>query len=85
MSTGAIRRGYCSIHSEIEVDSELVVQDFLVDGIEIEVEGVSQQLHIVVERGVEQGRVVGVDGDGDSGGMERRQGMVGYKSFYPPA
>ena len=48
------------------------IQDDLVDGIEVEVEGIGQQLHLVVERSVEQRRIIGVDRDGYAGGVQAR-------------
>ena len=48
------------------------IQDDLVDRVKVEVEGIGQQLHFVVEHGVEQRRIIGVDRDGYTGGVQVR-------------
>jgi len=48
-----------------EAATDAVEQD-LVDGGDVQAEGVGEQGDLVVERGVEEGRVVGVDRHGDA-------------------
>src|SRR5260370_9087076 len=52
------------------------IQQDLIDLIQVKIEGIGQQLYLVVERGIEQGWIVRVDGHRHPGSVEARQGML---------
>src|SRR5579884_359021 len=59
-----------------EAVAHAVEQD-IVGRVNIEGKGVQEQPHVVVQVGVEEGRVVGIDSDGDTGGVQQPEWVSG--------
>src|SRR5579875_3971298 len=52
------------------------IEHNFVNGSKREMERFKQRVHIIVERGMEERRVIGIDREGHAGSVEARQGML---------